>query len=215
MRCAKFFVTGCDNAAPPLICEVFVTCHKKQFSAGKCFRCIAGTEQNPQKTRMKHCVKVRFQWLYFALKSTLKLALRFRPETSIPNAESVRQPKQGNDQKREWVKIRKITQKSEINQGFRKHKGLYKSDHRLPRQYPHLHSIGYPVSQKRPVTMSLSCRQPVTVPNWENSVKNKNQGIHGSTVLIVQARRIQIQKCRNDQVSRKASELGSTKQQSK
>jgi hypothetical protein len=43
---ARFFVTGCDNAAPPLICEVFVTCHKKQFSAGKCFRYIPGTEQN-------------------------------------------------------------------------------------------------------------------------------------------------------------------------
>jgi hypothetical protein len=39
-------VTGCDNTAPPLICEVFLTFHKKQFSAGKCFRYIIGDLAN-------------------------------------------------------------------------------------------------------------------------------------------------------------------------
>jgi hypothetical protein len=77
-------------------------------------------------------VNVRFS-VIFRVKVNVKISVKIRPETSIPDPESERQAKQGNDRKREWVKLKKITQKSEINQGFRKHKGLYKSDHQLPR----------------------------------------------------------------------------------
>jgi hypothetical protein len=137
--CARFFVTGCDNAAPPLICEVFVTCHKKQFSAGKCFRYIPGMQLNPQ-TRMKHCVNVTFRVIF-----RVKVNVKIRPETSIPThtrkdsqkqpkqEKWPKQPKQDNDPNRQWVRWTKITKKSEINQGFRKYKGLYKSDHWLAR----------------------------------------------------------------------------------
>jgi hypothetical protein len=84
-------VTGCDNAAPPLICEVFVTFHKKQFSAGKCFRYIPGIQPNPQ-TGMKHCVNVRFS-VIFRVKVNVKISVKIRPETSIPNPYKERQPK--------------------------------------------------------------------------------------------------------------------------